>query len=184
MPFNVSKCHVLQVGTRNKKFDFEMNGTKIERVQCVKDLGVTIASSLKFSQQSKEAAGKANRMLGFENRNFSFKNKDVILPLYVSLVRPHLQYAVQFWSPHHAKDIAKLEAVQQRATKMITPLRNKSYEERLAQLNLFSVEKRRFQGKIIECFKILKEFTNVDANKMFSIDNTSRTRSNGVKFKM
>ena len=155
-----------------------MNGTKFESVQCVKDLGVRITSSLKFSQQCKDAAGKANRMLGFINRNFSFKNKDVILPLYISLVRPHLEYAVQFWSPHHVKDIAKLEAVQRRATKMITSLRNKSYEERLARLNLFSLEKRRLRGKNIECYKILKGFTNVDANKMFSIDNTSRTRSN------
>ncbi len=78
---NVNKCHVLQVGSRNQKLDYEMNGTKIEGVQCVKDLGVTIASSLKFSQQCKDATGKANKMLGFINRNFSFKNKDVIVPL-------------------------------------------------------------------------------------------------------
>ncbi len=89
-----------------------MNGTKLESVQCVKDLGVTVAFTLKFSLQCKDAAGKANRMLGFMNINFSFKNKDLILPLYISLVRPHLEYAVQFWTPHHTKDIAKLEAVQ------------------------------------------------------------------------
>ncbi len=70
--------------------------------------------------------------------------------MYISLVGPHLEYAVQFWSLHHAKDIADLEAVQ--ATKMIPSLRNKSYEERLARLNLFSLEKRRIQGKLIECF--------------------------------
>ncbi len=120
-------------------------------------------------------------MLGFINRNFSFKNKAVILPLYISLVRPHLEYAVQFWAPHHATYIAKLEAVQRRTTKMITSLRNKSYEERLARLNLFSLEKRRLRGKIIECLKILKGFTNVDASKLFSIDNTSRTRNNRIK---
>ncbi len=62
----------------------------------MKDLGVSVASSLKFSQQCKDAAGKANRMLNFINRNISFKTKDVILPLYTSLVRPHLEYAVQF----------------------------------------------------------------------------------------
>ena len=183
MPFNVNKCHILHVGTRNQKFDYEMNGVKLDSVQCVKDLGVSIASNLKFSRQCKDAAGKANRMLGFINRNFSFKNKDIILPLYISLVRPHLEYAVQFWSPHHTKDIAKLEAVQRRATKMITSLRNKSYEERLASLNLFSLEKRRLRGKLIECFKILKGFTNVDASKLFSIDNSSRTRSNGIKLR-
>ncbi len=57
MPFNVNKCHVLQIVTRNQKCDYEVNGTKIESMQCVKDLGVAIASSFRFSQQSKEAAG-------------------------------------------------------------------------------------------------------------------------------
>ncbi len=118
MPFNVKKCHILQVGTRNLKYDYEMSGENLESVHCVKEHGVTITSNLKFSQQCKEAAGKANRTLGFIKRNFS-KNKYIILPLYNSLVRPHLEYAVQFWSPHLAKDIAKLEAVQRRATKMI-----------------------------------------------------------------
>ncbi len=65
----------------------------------------------------------------------------------------------------------------------ITSLRNKPYEERLAGLILFSLEKRRLRGNIIECFKILKRFTNVDASKMFSIDNTPRTRINGVKLR-
>ncbi len=97
-----------------------------------KDFGVSVASSFKFSQQCKDAAGKANRMPGFINRNISFKTKDVILPLYTSFVRPHLEYAVQFWAPHHAKDIAKLEAIQCRATKVVTSLRNKSCKERLA----------------------------------------------------
>ncbi len=164
MPFNVNKCHILQIGTRIQKFEYEMNDPQLESVQCVKDLGVTVASSLKFSQQCKDAAGKANRTLSFMNRNFSFKNKDVILPLCISLARPHLESAVQFWSPHHAKNIAKVEAVQRRATKMITSLSKKSYEERLV-----SLEKRRLRLKLIECFKILKGFTNVDASKMCSM---------------
>ncbi len=78
----------------------------------MKELVVSVASSLKFSQQCKDAAGKAIRMLGFINRNISFKTKDIILPVYTSLIRPHPEHAVQFWAPHHAKDIAKLEAVQ------------------------------------------------------------------------
>ncbi len=75
MPFNVKECHILQVGTRNIKYDYEMSGKKLESVHCVKDLGVTVTSNLKFSQEYKEAAGKANRMLGFIKRNFSFKIK-------------------------------------------------------------------------------------------------------------
>ncbi len=122
MPFNFKKCHILQVGTTNLEYVYEMSGEKLESVHCVKDPGVMITMNLKFSQECKEAAGKANRMLGFIKRNFSFKNKDTILPLYNSLVRPNLEYAVLFWSPH----IAKLETIQRRATKMIPSLRNKS----------------------------------------------------------
>ncbi len=77
-----------------------MNGTTLKSVQCLKDLGVSVASSFKFSQQCKDAAGKVNRMLGFINRNISFKTKDVILPLYTNVVRPHLENAVQFWTMH------------------------------------------------------------------------------------
>ncbi len=141
MPINVNKCHILHVGTRNKKFYYEINGVKLDSIQCTEDLGVSIASSLKFFQQCKDATSKASRRRGFINRNFSFKNTDIILPLYISLVRPRLEYAMQFWLPHHTKDIAKLEAVQRRAMNMITSLLNKSYEERLTSLNMFSLEK-------------------------------------------
>ncbi len=63
MPFNVKKCHILQMGTRNQKYDYEMSGVKLESVQYIKDLGVTIASNLKFAQQCKDATDKTNRML-------------------------------------------------------------------------------------------------------------------------
>ncbi len=114
---NVNKCRILQLVTRNQKFDYEMNSIKLKSVHCTKDLGV--------------------RMQGFINRNFAFKIKGVIIALYISLVRLHLEYAVQFVLPCQIEDTAKLEIVQQRATKMITFLHNKSLEERLTRLNLF-----------------------------------------------
>jgi len=96
----------------------------------VGNIGGTAGGISRSVMATTQAAFKAevdySRMLGYINRNFSFKNKDIILPLYISLVRPHLEYAMQFWSPHHAKDIAKLEAVQRRATKMNPSLCNKS----------------------------------------------------------
>ncbi len=70
MPFNVDTCHVLQVGTRNEKFGYEMRCVKLKSVQCAKDLRVKIASNLKLSQQCVDAANNANRMLGFIKINF------------------------------------------------------------------------------------------------------------------
>ncbi len=66
---------------------------------------------------------------------------------------------------------------------MITFQSKKSYEERSARLNLFSLNKGRLEGKLNECFKIFKGITNVDASKLFSIDNSSLTRSNSVKLR-
>ncbi len=93
-----------------------------------------------------------------------------------------MEYAVQFWPSHHAKDITKL-GVQRRATKIIPSLRNKSYEERLSTLIMFSLEKRRLRGKLIECYKISYGFTNVDRSTLFMIDDTLRTRNNCIKLK-
>ncbi len=66
---------------------------------------------------------------------------------------------------------------------MIPSLGNKSYDERLSTLNMFSLEKHRLRGKLIECFKILNGFTNIDRSKLFMIDGTLRTRNNGIKLK-
>ncbi len=76
--------HYIQSGSKNRKVDCEMCGIKIKSVQRVKDLDVTVSSNLKLSQQCNEAVKKANRMLGLIKRSFSFKNKDIVLPLYSS----------------------------------------------------------------------------------------------------
>ena len=102
-----------------------------------------------------------------------------MLTLYNSMVRPHLEYAVQFWSPNYRRDIELLERVQRRATKMIPSLRAQPYEERLKRLNLFSLEKRRLRGDLIQVYKYLNKFSNVDHSKLFELQSNPRTRNNG-----
>jgi len=101
-------------------------------------------------------AQKTNRILGRIKRSMARRWRDVILPLYSALMRPHLQSCVPLRSPQHRKDTDLLEQVQRRPTKMIRELEHMSYEERLRELGLLSLEKKRLWGERIAAFQYLK----------------------------
>ena len=181
MEFNVGKCSVMSVGRSNPLHNYSLNNSPLARSRCERDLGVLVSSDLRPRAQCVQARNRANRVLGFISRSVSNRSADVILKLYLALVRPHLDYAVQFWSPYYRMDIKMLESVQRRMTKMIQGIRNLSYEDTLRHLKLHSLERRRVRGDLIEVYKWMRGFNTGNVNKVLVVSEPGRTRSNGFK---
>ena len=167
MYFNVDKCKIVHLGSKNPLHQYYMNGSEIQAASSEKDLGVMLDNTAKPSLQCAKAAQKGNQVLGQLLRSFQCREKEVLTQLYKVFVRPHLEYAIQAWCPYLVKDIDILEKVQKRMVRQISNLQG-SYEEKLKKIGLTTLQERRLRGDCIETFKMIRGFTRVDYSVWFS----------------
>ena len=174
MKFNESKCSVMHFGRTNPQFSYTMGGyapagvvlkTSVEE----KDVGVIVHNSLKPSEMCAKAASKANKVLGQMSRAIHFRDRSTWIKLYKTYVRCHLEYCIQAWSPWTQTDKDLLEKVQMRAVRMVSGLEGKTYEERLSECGLTTLEDRRMRGDMIEVFKILHGLEDVEKSTWFKM---------------
>ena len=180
---NISKCKHLSLGgpSTNRTYTIknDLEDVIIQQTREERDLGITFTNDF-FSKHINLSIHKANKMLGIVYRSFQHLTPTIFRMLYVSLVRPHLDYALVVWNPHLLKDIRALEAVQRRATRMVPQFGTMTYVERLTFLNLPSLYYRRRRMDMIITYKIIHGLVCVPCSEFF-VFNLGITRSNGLK---
>ena len=181
MRFNKAKCKVLHLSQGNLRYVYKLGTELLESNPDEKDLEVPVEEELKMSQQCVLAAQMVSGIPGSLRTEMASRAR--IVPLYSTLMRPQLVYCTQVWGPQHRKDVKLLERLQRRAMKMIQGLENLSCEDKLKELGLFSLEKRKPWGDLIVVFQYSKGANKHERNQLFTRVDSDRTKEYGFKLK-
>ena len=168
MKFNIAKCKVMHVGGKTKSQHVytmeDADGVRhtLETSSCERDLGVLVTNDLTFNAQCRAAAANANWKFGVFKKSFSSRSERLWQKLWKTHIRPHLEHAVQAWSPYLQGDINVLERVQRRVSKHIAGMADLAYDQRLDHLGWTTLVDRRHRGDAIFTFQQLRRRTTLD----------------------
>ena len=177
---------MMHLGKNNPRHRYTIqngdNRSELSVTICEKDLGVYIDPLLNFNEHISYTLKKARSITGMILRHIKGRTKDILIPLFIGLVRPILEYGNPVWCPMLRKDIDSIEKIQRNFTKRISGLNNLPYTDRLKALNLPSLEYRRKRGDMIETYKIIHGmYDSVTTKSLITRNINSITRSNTNK---
>ena len=184
LKFSVQKCFYIVFGISPFEFNLSLNQSDLISEHEAKDLGVWVCSDLKFSSHIDKTVAKAYRSCRLLLNNFKTENIALLCKLYMTFVVPILEYASPVWSPHHITQIDKLERVQKFFTRKLRNMQHISYKDRLAHLNIESLEYRRLKIDLKLAYDILNLKTRLTIDDFFSFSTYHATRGHDFKLQV
>jgi hypothetical protein len=172
----------MHIGRNNPGYQYHLDQVPLVSVLVERDLGVLTSSDLKPANHIAKAYSTANKSLGLVLRTVRSREPRLLLQLYKSLVRPHVEFCTSAWSPHYLKDKHLIERVQHRFSRAFADLRHLPYEDRLRHLNLWTLEERRNRSDLITVYKMIKGLSAIPWSAFFTRTDTISTRGHSWRF--
>ncbi len=163
MEFSSSKCHVMEIGkSKNRpRKTYKMGREKIKVAHEEKDLGVKMQNTLSPEKHINRLFGEAYKMLQNIKTSFNFIDKKMMRKITI-MIRPKLEYASMAWSPHKKKEIRKLKRIQRIAKKLVPKISNMTYDDKLREKELPTLEQRRERGDMVTLYKFVSQIEMID----------------------
>ena len=166
MEFNGPKFELTTFGKESKRSYKAPDGKPIQRKATIKDLGVYVSNNLKFDEHINVTVKGGQRIANWTLRTFRSRDKGVMRTLLKGLIIPKAEYGSIIWSPVDVKKIAFIENIQRRFTsriedyqtyddKLKRPICTTNYWDRLKDLKLYSLERRRERFIILYIYRFI-----------------------------
>lgn len=183
IPLNISKCCVLHCGSSNPLKKYYLNTTELTVKTSQKDLGIIVTNTLSWTDQCMAATSKARKILYLLRHVFSNPSFSLVSKLYVTYIRPHIEFAIPVWRPHLIKDFTLLERVQHEVTRWPTKLGRLNYQTRLDLLGLAQLNKRYDRADLIQLFRITHDLFPTPSNYYVELCTDNRLRGHEFKIR-
>ena len=153
---------------------YNIKGNCISFVKSHGDLGVKIEKNMKFHSHTRQTAGLCSGLTTNIFTSTLCRDSEFLMRIYLSHIRPKLEYASTLWNQGYDMDIRLLERVQKRWTREVSGLSGLTYPERLRRLDLFSVQGRLLRADMIMTWKIFNQKCAIKSEELFTMNVTSR----------
>ena len=185
LQLNIAKCTSMRFGRRNgrsSEANFSIDGQELQVVGHARDLGVIVDDKLRFHHQVRNIAGKAGGLIGDLLRSTVCRDPEFMLTLFVSHIRPVIEFCSSVWNVGYLGDTRVLEGLQRRWTREISGMAGVEYEDRLRRLNLFSVYGRLLRKDLINIWKVMHSREDLGLLALFDMGVDPRNR--GHRFRL
>ena len=184
LPFSVAKCACLHYGYHNPKLSYKINGSTVKDTDTCSDLGVIRTSDFRYKSHIDSICLKASRLSAMIFRLFSTRSRSFMCKLFLTYVRPLLEYASTVWNPKEIGLCEQLEAIQRKFTRRLFGRNAPVYEQRLNLLNMPSLFSRRDNADLTFAFKLIHNIIDLDKSAVGIELSQGITRSSGIDLRV